>query len=190
MATALARYDLSETTRLLNEPDAHQTPTIDGDPYGKAPEDKKSIGVEDALLTSLILVMSTAWFGIFLGALDSTIIVTLSGPISSEFNSLGLLAWLATAYLIANAACQPIAGRLTDICYHGIACSHFAKLDPSQYVIKYLPATLRPYNHPDTPQAERNELAERLEPIEVIGKDGPYSPPPQIKADAAPSQQP
>ncbi|ERF72653.1 hypothetical protein EPUS_05707 [Endocarpon pusillum Z07020] len=59
--------------------------------------------------------MSTAWFGIFLGALDSTIIVTLSGPISSEFNSLGLLAWPATAYLIANAACQPIAGRLTDL---------------------------------------------------------------------------
>ena len=108
-------YDPTETTPLLNEPDAHQTPTIDGDPYCNAQEDKKSIGVEDASLTSLILVMSTAWFGVFLGALDSTIIATLSGPISSEFNSLGLLAWLATAYLIANAACQPIAGRLTDI---------------------------------------------------------------------------
>ncbi len=62
--------------------------------------------------------------------------------------------------------------------YHGIASSHFAKLDPSQYVIKHLPATLRPYSQQDTPQAERDELAERLEPFEVIGKDGPVSPSP------------
>lgn len=65
--------------------------------------------------TWLALVMSTAWFGVFLGAADTTIIATLSGPISSEFNSLRLLSWLATAYLISNAASQPISGRLTDI---------------------------------------------------------------------------
>lgn len=59
--------------------------------------------------------MGTAWFGVFLGAIDSTIIATLSAPISSEFHSLSLLSWLATAYLISNAACQPISGRLTDI---------------------------------------------------------------------------
>ncbi|KAI1108715.1 major facilitator superfamily domain-containing protein [Nemania sp. NC0429] len=65
--------------------------------------------------TWLALVMSTAWFGVFLGAADTTVIATLSGPISSEFNSLRLLSWLATAYLISNAASQPISGRLTDI---------------------------------------------------------------------------
>jgi MFS family permease len=59
--------------------------------------------------------MSTAWFGVFLGAADSTVIATLSGPISSEFHSLPLLSWLATAYLISNAASQPLSGRLTDI---------------------------------------------------------------------------
>lgn len=56
--------------------------------------------------------------------------------------------------------------------YHGVAPRHFAKLDPSIYVVKHFPATLPPYNHPDTTQAERDELAERLEPFEVIGKDG------------------
>ena len=115
LATAWAMYDPTETTPLLNETAAHQTLRTDGDPCGKAPEDKQSIGVEDASSTRLTMVLTTAWFGVFLGALDSTIIATLSGPISSEFHSLGLLAWLATAYLIANAACQPIAGRLTDI---------------------------------------------------------------------------
>lgn len=63
----------------------------------------------------LILTMGSVWVGVFLGALDSTIIATLSAPISTSFNSLSLLSWLASGYLIANAACQPISGRLTDI---------------------------------------------------------------------------
>lgn len=63
----------------------------------------------------LFLVLGTIWIGVFLGALDSTVIATLSAPISTSFNSLSLLSWLASAYLIANAACQPISGRLTDI---------------------------------------------------------------------------
>lgn len=46
---------------------------------------------------------------------DTTIVATLTAPISSSFNSLSLLSWLATGYLIANAACQPLSGKLTDI---------------------------------------------------------------------------
>lgn len=46
---------------------------------------------------------------------DTTIVATLTVPISSSFHSLSLLSWLATAYLISNAAFQPISGRLTDI---------------------------------------------------------------------------
>lgn len=51
----------------------------------------------------------------FLAALDSTIIATLSAPISTTFDSFTLLSWLASSYLIANAALQPLSGRLTDI---------------------------------------------------------------------------
>lgn len=39
----------------------------------------------------------------------------MTAPISSEFESLSLLSWLATGYLIANSACQPLSGKLTDI---------------------------------------------------------------------------
>lgn len=46
---------------------------------------------------------------------DTTIVATLSAPISSSFNSFSLLSWLATSYLISSAACQPLSGRLTDI---------------------------------------------------------------------------
>ncbi|PHH91865.1 hypothetical protein CDD83_9959 [Cordyceps sp. RAO-2017] len=52
--------------------------------------------------------------------------------------------------------------------YHGLARSHFDKLNTSLYAIEYFPETLRPYDHPDTPQAERDELAKRLEPFAVI----------------------
>lgn len=65
--------------------------------------------------TRLWLTLAAVYLGVFLGAIDTTIIATLSAPISSEFKSLSLLSWLAAAYLIANAACQPISGRLTDI---------------------------------------------------------------------------
>ena len=63
----------------------------------------------------LLLVMSSIWFGTFLAALDSTIVATLSAPISDSFNSLSLLSWLASAYFISQAAFQPLSGRLTDI---------------------------------------------------------------------------
>ncbi|KAL6924083.1 hypothetical protein ACHAPO_011332 [Fusarium lateritium] len=53
--------------------------------------------------------------------------------------------------------------------YHGLSSSHFSKLDPSKYSFEYFPATLRPYHDDDTPQAERDELVQRLEPFEVIG---------------------
>lgn len=71
--------------------------------------------VDEPSTGELLLALSGVWFGCFLAALDSTIIATLSAPISASFHSLSLLSWLASAYLIANAALQPLSGRLTDI---------------------------------------------------------------------------
>lgn len=39
----------------------------------------------------------------------------LSATISASFNSLSLFSWLASAYFIANAASQPLFGKLADI---------------------------------------------------------------------------
>jgi MFS family permease len=108
----------SETTPLLksaiqNEDiqDNQEVNVNDGNPQ----EEETTVIVQDVSKAKLWLIMGTSWVGVFLGAADSTIIATLSAPISSEFKSLSLLSWLATAYLISNAACQPISGRLTDI---------------------------------------------------------------------------
>ena len=82
----------------------------------RATHTKDDIPIASEPSTSrLIVVMSSIWLGCFLAALDSTIIATLSAPISASFNSLSLISWLASAYFIANAALQPLSGRLTDI---------------------------------------------------------------------------
>ncbi|CAH0047775.1 unnamed protein product [Clonostachys solani] len=108
-------------------------------------DDERTVIQVDLPFAKKAAIMCLAWFGIFLGSVDSTIIATLSGPIASEFGSLNQLSWLATAYLIANAACQPLSGRITDIFGRGpgIAVSHaffalgnlMCGLAPNQYVM-------------------------------------------------------
>ena len=81
---------------------------------------------EEPSTGKLLLVMGSIWFGTFLAALDSTVVATLSAPISDSFNSLSLLSWLASAYFISTAAFQPLSGRLTDIFgrRNGLICSN------------------------------------------------------------------
>lgn len=106
----------SETTPLLNGQPKASAGDAEGQRHDSPPENQEqTVLADDVTGPRLWLILSSAYVGVFLGAIDSTIIATLSAPISSEFKSLSLLSWLATAYLIANAACQPISGRLTDI---------------------------------------------------------------------------
>ncbi|KAK5631198.1 hypothetical protein RRF57_006913 [Xylaria bambusicola] len=108
----------NERTPLLSSDGSDQnSPPVDsGQQPGNAGNDEEqTIIAEEVKGFKLWTILGTCWFGVFLGAIDSSIIATLSAPISSEFQSLSLLPWLATAYLISNAACQPISGRLTDI---------------------------------------------------------------------------
>ncbi|ETN39258.1 uncharacterized protein HMPREF1541_05481 [Cyphellophora europaea CBS 101466] len=70
---------------------------------------------EEASNKKLIAILGTLFIGVFFAALDTTVVATLTAPISSEFESMSLLSWMATGYLIANSACQPLSGKLTDI---------------------------------------------------------------------------
>lgn len=108
---------MSETSPLL-QPSSEATDygtRCCGSPAAAQPEEERTIISKDLSFARLAVILTTAWLGVFLGAADTTVIATLSAQISSEFNSLSLLSWLATAYLIGNAASQPISGRLTDI---------------------------------------------------------------------------
>ncbi|RDA84099.1 hypothetical protein CP532_1469 [Ophiocordyceps camponoti-leonardi (nom. inval.)] len=122
--TPLLRPDHAATTSssevvAVAAPTSPSPPRINGDGVGEDgvnnDDDERTIVAKQLPLSRLAFIMGTAWLGVFLGAIDSTVIATLSASIASEFKSLSLLSWLATAYLISNAACQPISGRLTDI---------------------------------------------------------------------------
>lgn len=68
---------------------------------------------------------------------------------------------------------QPInmAGRLKVAVlddYFGFAGPIFQKLDDSKFEVTIFKDTLLPYNHPGTPQDEKDKLAKRLEPFQII----------------------
>lgn len=52
--------------------------------------------------------------------------------------------------------------------YQGVSEPHFKALDPSSYEVADFKDTLLPYNHPNTPQDEKDKLVKRLEPFTVI----------------------
>jgi MFS family permease len=108
-APVLANPFIDEETPLLRDDQAPSSP----DP--EVARTEETVLVDEPSTRRLVVILGSVYVGVFLGALDSTIIATLSAPISTSFSSLSLLPWLASAYLIANAACQPLSGRLTDI---------------------------------------------------------------------------
>ncbi|AGO13939.1 AaceriAGR076Cp [[Ashbya] aceris (nom. inval.)] len=61
------------------------------------------------------VVMASMCLGVFLAALDGTIVTTLLDHIASEFNELPRISWIATAYLLSSATFQPLYGKLSDI---------------------------------------------------------------------------
>ena len=78
-------------------------------------DDGTSPTIKEPTTKELVAIMSAIWLAAFFAALDSTIVATLTATISSDFDSLSLFSWLATGYLISNAVCQPVSGKLTDI---------------------------------------------------------------------------
>ncbi len=61
------------------------------------------------------LILIGTLLGLFLAALDQTIVATALPRISTELNGLSLYSWVTTAYLLASTALVPIYGKLSDI---------------------------------------------------------------------------
>jgi EmrB/QacA subfamily drug resistance transporter len=53
--------------------------------------------------------------GMFLGALDQTIVATALPRIASELHGVGHLSWVVSAYLLTATAATPIYGKLSDL---------------------------------------------------------------------------
>ena len=63
------------------------------------------------ILTILVGLM----MGMFLGALDQTIVSTSIRTIADDLNGLSVQAWVTTAYLITSTIATPIYGKLGDL---------------------------------------------------------------------------
>ncbi len=62
-----------------------------------------------------IIVMIAVMSGLFLVALDQTIIATALAAITSEFDSFSSLGFIVTAYMLTSTVTVPIAGKLSDM---------------------------------------------------------------------------
>jgi MFS family permease len=90
-------------------------PEINGHGQNGKPSDARDVTSNDLSLVQISIILFGPFLSTFVAAVDSSMIATLSSPIASSFGALSNLSWLASAYFIANAAIQPLSGKLTDI---------------------------------------------------------------------------
>ena len=65
----------------------------------------------------IILTMASVLLGIFLSALDSTVVATAMPRVISDLGGFSHYTWVSTGYLVTYTAVVPIAGKLSDV--HG-----------------------------------------------------------------------
>ncbi len=63
----------------------------------------------------ILVVMSGVMSGMFLAALDQSIVSTALPTITSELGGLDKLAWVVTAYLVTATAATPLWGKVSDL---------------------------------------------------------------------------
>ncbi|KAG0144241.1 hypothetical protein CROQUDRAFT_660198 [Cronartium quercuum f. sp. fusiforme G11] len=93
---------------------SESTPLLQPSPDHDHDYEPPQLPIELPTRTKLTIFAAT-WTAVFLGALDSTIIATLSSSIASSFEAAHQLTWLATAYLLSITAASPLYGRLAHL---------------------------------------------------------------------------
>ncbi|KAK9370762.1 major facilitator superfamily domain-containing protein [Lipomyces kononenkoae] len=70
---------------------------------------------QELATSALATVFLSLYVGVFLAALDGTIVATLLSKIASDFHEFRSVSWIVTGYLIAQATFQPLYGKLSDL---------------------------------------------------------------------------
>jgi EmrB/QacA subfamily drug resistance transporter len=65
--------------------------------------------------TTKLLILGAVLLGLFLSALDQTIVSTALPAIVRDFNGIDLVSWVSAGYLLASTATVPIYGKLSDL---------------------------------------------------------------------------
>ena len=63
----------------------------------------------------IVIILSGLMAGLFLAALDQTIVATALPTIVGELGGLDYYSWVVTAYLLCTTVCTPLYGKLSDI---------------------------------------------------------------------------
>src|SRR3954464_9363051 len=63
----------------------------------------------------VLLVLSGLMLGMFLAALDQTIVATALPTIVGDLGGLNHLSWVVTAYLLTSTASTPLYGKISDL---------------------------------------------------------------------------
>src|ERR1700754_1604212 len=63
----------------------------------------------------ILVIMSGLMLGMFLAALDQTIVSTALPTIVGDFHRSDLLSWVITSYLLASTASTPLWGKAGDL---------------------------------------------------------------------------
>ena len=94
---------MSASTAAVNETSGHQGPAAAAATAGSLSHRQ--------ILTIFIGLM----LGLFLAALDQTIVTTAIRTIGDDLDGLSLQAWVTTAYLITSTVSTPLYGKLSDL---------------------------------------------------------------------------
>ncbi|VUC24016.1 unnamed protein product [Clonostachys rosea] len=110
---------------LISDPDVveadERTPLVNGTHAQTKTDDADAAianGQSDVVPTSratIVGILSTLMLGVFIASADSSIVIATSSQIASEFNRFSEASWLVTSYSLAQCACQPLYGKLSDI---------------------------------------------------------------------------
>lgn len=65
--------------------------------------------------SQILIVLGGLMAGMFLTALDQSIVGTALPRIASDFHSLDRLSWVVTAYLLTSTASTPLWGKVSDL---------------------------------------------------------------------------
>ena len=73
--------------------------------------------IDDGGLThrQILTILVGLMMGMFLAALDQTIVATAIRTIADDLHGLSVQAWVTTAYLITSTIATPLYGKLSDI---------------------------------------------------------------------------
>src|SRR5258708_2907160 len=65
--------------------------------------------------SEIMHMLSGTMLGMFLGAIDQTIVATALPAMAGELHGMEYMAWVVSAYLLTSTASTPIYGKLSDL---------------------------------------------------------------------------